>query len=169
MTTTTDALELLREQHAEVEKLFEQIEQADGDQIDDLFAELADKLAAHATIEEQLFYPAVLSEETAEDLLESTEEHLAAKRVLADMLELDPENEHFAAKLHVLKEEVLHHAHVKEEGTLFRKVENMLTADERTALGSELLAMFEDLMTQEPRMLVPSETAEAAPLDLMAL
>ena len=169
MTTTTDALELLREQHDEVERLFEQIEDADDDDVDELFRELADKLAAHSTIEEKLFYPSVLTDQTAEDLLESTEEHLAAKRVLADMLELEPDDEHFRAKMHVLKEQVLHHAREKEEGKLVPVVEKMLSADERAALGNELLAMFEELLEQEPRMMVPSETTEAAPLELSGI
>ena len=39
-------------------------------------SELADKLAAHAAIEEKLFYPAVMTDDTEDKLLEATEEHL---------------------------------------------------------------------------------------------
>ena len=167
MTDTTDALELLREQHEEVEQLFQQLEDSDdADEKAELFRELADKLAAHSTIEEKIFYPQVLTDETAELLLDSTEEHLAAKRVLADMLELECDDDHFDAKLHVLKEQVLHHAKEMEEGKVFPIVERMLAADERAALGNELLEMFEDLIEREPRMQVPAETDEAAPLEL---
>jgi hypothetical protein len=166
MTETTDALELLTEQHAEVDELFEKIEKADdSDEKAELFRELADKLAAHSSIEEKIFYPAVMAEETSDLLLEFSEEHLAAKRVLADLLALDPEDEHWDAKLTVLKEEIRHHAHDEEEGKLFPMLEKQLSADQRAGLGNELLAAFEELLEQEPRMQVPSETSEAAHLE----
>lgn len=163
---TTDALELLTEQHAEVDELFEKIEDSDdADEKAELFRQLADKLAAHSAIEEKLFYPSVLSADTADTLLEFTEEHLAAKRILADMLAMDPDDEHWDAKLTVLKEEIRHHAHDEEEGKLFPILEQKLSSDQRAGLGNELLAMFEELMGQEPRMQIPSETGEAASLE----
>lgn len=162
---TIDALELLKMQHDEVEGLIEQIENTDDpDAKRSLFVEFADKLAAHATIEEKLFYPSVMDAKTREQLLESTEEHLSVKRILADMMELDPDDEHFDAKLTVIKEQIRHHAHDEEEDTLFPKVRRLMSADERAALGNELLAMYESLLEAEPRNEVPRETEEAAPL-----
>jgi hypothetical protein len=162
---TVDALELLRSQHDEVESLIEEIENSDDAVAKRaLFVEMADKLAAHSTIEEKIFYPAVLEDKTREMLVESTEEHLSVKRILSDMLELDVEDEHFDAKLSVLKEQIRHHAHDEEEDTLFPKVRRMMSADELAALGNELLAMFESLLERAPRTHVPSETREAAPL-----
>jgi hemerythrin superfamily protein len=161
---TIDALELLRQQHDEVEDLMEQIENADGDEKEALFEEMADKLAAHATIEEKIFYPSVMESKTRDALIESTEEHLSIKRLLADMIELEVDDEHFDAKLKVLKEQVRHHAHDEEEDKLFPKVRRLMSADELAALGNELLAMFESLIQKEPRKQVPSETAEPAPL-----
>jgi len=167
MKDTIDALELLTEQHDEVMDLFEQIENTDdSEQKAELFRELADKLAAHATMEEKIFYPSVMSEETQDLLLESTEEHLAAKRVLADLLALDADDDRFDAKLTVLKEHVRHHAKDEEEGELFPMLRRQLSADERAGLGNEMLAFFELLLEREPRMNVPAETAEAAPLEM---
>lgn len=164
---TINVLELLEEQHLEVEDLIEAIENDDGDKAT-LFAELADKLAAHSTIEEKIFYPAVMAQTTEETLHESVEEHLAVKRLLADMLELDLDDEEqemiFDAKLSVLKENVRHHAHDEEEGELFPKVRRLLSADELAALGNECLAMFEDLIQTAPRQEVHGQIAEAAPL-----
>ena len=164
MKDTIDALELLRSQHEEVEALIGKIERADGDHKAELFAELADKLAAHSEIEEKMFYPAVKDRSTEEQLLESVEEHLAVKRVLADMLELDADDDEFAAKLSVMKEEIRHHAHDEEADKLFPKVKTLMSADELAALGNELLAMFEELLVQEPRTQVPSQTEHAARL-----
>src|SRR5687768_14381924 len=90
--TTEDILVVLKEQHAEVDELFEKLESGKGDR-EKLFVQLADKLAAHAGAEEKVFYPGVMREETAELLHESVEEHLSVKRLIADMLELDPDDD----------------------------------------------------------------------------
>ena len=105
-----------------------------------------------------------MSERTSDQLHEAVEEHLAIKRILADMLDLGTDDDEFDAKLSVLKEEVSHHAHEEEEGKLFPSLRRELSADERAALGNEVLAMFESLLTAEPRLHVPSETSEAAHL-----
>lgn len=162
---TIDALELLRSQHDEVDALIGEIEDSDDpEEKEALFIEMADKLAAHSTIEEKIFYPSVMADKTREQLVESTEEHLSVKRLLSDMMELDVEDEHFDAKLSVLKEQVRHHAHDEEEDTLFPKVRRMMSRDELAALGNEMLALFEMLLEREPRKQVPMETDEAAPL-----
>jgi hypothetical protein len=169
MKDTIDALELLKEQHDEVEDLLSQIEDSDdAEEKEELFREVADKIAAHSTMEEKLFYPSVMSERTQELLLESTEEHLAVKRVLADMLEMSGDDERFDAKLSVLKEHIRHHARDEEEGELFPILRRELSADQRAGLGNEMLAFFEMLLEREPRMNVPAETGEAAPLEMIA-
>ncbi|HSD86397.1 MAG TPA: hemerythrin domain-containing protein [Kofleriaceae bacterium] len=167
MKDTIDALELLTSQHDEVEMLFSEIEDSDdSEEKAELFRKLADMLAAHATMEEKLFYPSVMAEDTAELLLEATEEHLAVKRVLADMLEMEPEDDRFEAKLTVLKEHVRHHARDEEEGKLFPILREMLDEAQLAGLGNDCLALFEQLLEREPRMNVPAETSQAAPLDM---
>src|SRR5262245_28949518 len=90
MKDTIDVLELLESQHDEIDDQSERLERGIGDG-GALFAELADHLAAHAAVEEKIFYPAMMAPNTSELLHESVEEHLAIKRLLADTLELDPE------------------------------------------------------------------------------
>jgi len=157
-----NALDLLADQHKQVDSLFAQLEAGEGDGA--TFLQLADALAAHATIEEKIFYPRVTTNQTSKLLHESVEEHLAIKRVLADMLTMDPASEEFEAKLSVLKEEVSHHAHEEEEAKLFPILRTSMSVDELAGIGNELLAMFEELMKGSPRLLVPKETRESAPL-----
>ena len=132
----------------------------------EMFHELANKLAAHAAVEEKVFYPAAMSDDTSEMLHESVEEHLSVKRLLADMLELDPDEDHetFDAKLAVLKEQITHHARREEEAKMFPLLRRMMSDDERSALGNEVMALYESLIEHQPRQNVPSETTEAAPL-----
>lgn len=163
-TGVVDALDLITTQHDEVDALFIQLESksATGDTRQRLFDQLADNLAAHATMEEKVFYPAVRSKRTDDMLIESTEEHLQMKRMIADLLELPTDDERFDAKLKVLKEEVEHHAREEEEEKLFPIVRTLLSADELAALGNEMLALFEELIPTEPRKQVPNEIDRAA-------
>jgi iron-sulfur cluster repair protein YtfE (RIC family) len=161
--SSTDVLQLLTEQHSEVDALFAKIESGTGDPVA-LLAELADKLAAHATIEEKVFYPAVMAQSTTDKLHESVEEHLQIKRVLADLLVMKPDHENFKAKIKVLKEDVSHHAHEEEEAKLFPLLRKALSADQLAAIGNDTLAMFEELMKGHPYKNVPNETKAAAPL-----
>lgn len=102
---------------------------------------------------------------TRELLVESTEEHLSVKRLLADMMELDAEDEHFSAKLMVLRDQISHHAHEEEEDQLFPLVRELFNEDELAALDNEMLAMFEKLIEKgAPRRNVPAETRVAASL-----
>src|SRR3954451_19561225 len=139
-----NVLDLLTSQHTEVDQLLAELEAGRGDRTA-TFRELADKVAAHSTVEEKIFYPAVMQSNTAELLHESVEEHLSVKRVLADMLELDPDadQDEFDAKLSVLKEQLSHHAHDEEEQKLFPILRKSIASDDLAALGNEVLALFE--------------------------
>lgn len=160
-----NAIDMLEEQHREVEDLFEQIEDAEGTaEKRELFAQLADNLAVHATIEERHFYPAVKAKDTEEILLESVEEHLAVKRLIADLLADDIDDDTFEAKVKVLKEQVEHHVE-EEEDQLFPKVRKLFDEDALEAIGQEMTATQQELLQQgDPRQAVPAETDKAAPI-----
>jgi hemerythrin superfamily protein len=158
-----NAIDMLESQHREVEKLFSQIEKASrASSKEELFTQIADKLAIHAAIEEHQFYPSVKAKRTEDILLESLEEHLAIKRVLADLLAIDAEDESFDAKIKVLKETVEHHVE-EEETDLFPKVRKLLSAEELEAIGQEMQAEQVELEEAgDPRNMVPSETDQPA-------
>jgi hypothetical protein len=160
-----NAIELLESQHREVEELFESLEDADGEEKDELFAELADALAVHATIEEKHLYPASVGARTEEMLREAVEEHLAIKRIVADLLEMSSDDENFDAKIKVLKEQVEHHVE-EEESDLFPAIDKMLGKEKLESIGAAMAALAEELEAAgDPRDAVPEETAEAAPIE----
>jgi hemerythrin superfamily protein len=161
---TMDAIDLLKFQHRQVEGLLEELERANQTKTKRLaFDELADSLAAHVLIEEHVFYPAIKAKRTEDILLESLEEHLAIKRVLADLLKTSFDDETFDPKLKVLKEQVTHH-HDEEEVELFPKVKKLLTKDELVALGKKMYGAHERLIAGHPARAVPAETDHAASL-----
>lgn len=162
-----DAIKLLKQQHREVEKLFAQFEEA-GDRAKvkktELCAKISDALAVHAAIEERIFYPATKDARTEELLHEAVEEHLSAKRIIADLLEADVEDEQFDAKVKVLQEQIEHHVE-EEEKELFPKAQKQLGSDRLEELGEEMELLAEQLREQgEPRMQVPGETDQPAPI-----
>jgi hemerythrin superfamily protein len=160
-----NAIEMLKAQHREVEDLFKEIEkEKDAGAKDQLFTRIADKLAIHAAIEEHNFYPSVKAKRTEDILLESLEEHLAIKRVLADLLEIDSLDETFDAKIKLLKEEVQHHVK-EEEGDLFPKVRKILSKEDLDVIAQQMVAEQEELEEAgEPRNSIPAETSHATPL-----
>jgi hemerythrin-like domain-containing protein len=130
----------------------------------ELFDRIADDFAAHGEIEEKIFYPAVYVGELKDQLREAVEEHLAAKRVVADLLVMDPLDEQFDAKMKVLKELIEHHVE-EEEGELFPLVRQNFAREELHALGEQMEKLFAQLREDEPREQIPSETDHAPPLD----
>jgi hemerythrin superfamily protein len=160
-----NAIELLESQHRDVEALFDEFENADGAASKRKIVQtISDKLATHAAIEEKHFYPAAKAKKTEDILLEALEEHLAAKRLIADLLDMKPSDETFDSKVKVLQEQIEHHVDEEEE-KLFPTVKKLLSKDELEAVGQAMTATQGELeAAAKPREMVRDETAKAAPL-----
>ena len=159
-----DAIQLLKDDHKKVEKIFSDMERKENRQR--LFPELDRELSIHAEIEEKVFYPACKEAEPTRDLvLESIEEHKQIKLVLADLEQTDKSTDEWGAALKVLKEDVMHHVG-EEEKELFPKVRKMLAKEELEDLGMVMEDMAEELKSSGvPRESVPAKTGSAAPLE----
>src|ERR1700712_2505214 len=124
-----DAINLLTSQHREMEALMKRVFDTEETKAKQkYFAQAADQLTTHIASEEQIFYPAVRAKRTEDILLESLEEHLSLKRLLADLLTLDSQAQTFVPKFKVLSEQTVHH-HKEEEEHLFPKVRSALPSD----------------------------------------
>ncbi len=141
------ATSLLEKQHQEVKGLFRKIDKSeDASTRQELMSQIIQKLTVHSTIEEEIFYPAVrgLGSQKAEDIiLEAVEEHHVVKLVLEELPTMDPEDEHFFAKMTVLSELVEHHAD-EEEDEMFALATKLGDA-ELESLGAQLVARTEEL------------------------
>ena len=135
------ATDLLKKQHKEVKALFKKVENTEsGRERRRLMDEIATALQGHTTIEEEMFYPAVRGLETqkAEEMvMEAYEEHHVVKLVLAELPQVDPEDERFEAKMTVLSELVEHHAD-EEEKEMSPPVRSKTNATTRETLGEQL-------------------------------
>ena len=158
-----DAIELLVRQHREMEAAMKEVLGADAEAAS-LFAQVGDDLTLHLASEEEVFYPAVKARRTEDILLESLEEHLSLKRLLADLLGMQPGDKTFEAKFKVLKEQAEHH-HKEEEEHLFPKVRKLLDEAARRTLGEKMLALQRRRgAADKPREAVTEQTDAAAPL-----
>ncbi len=112
--TKQDAVALLKQDHDEVEKLFETYNSATGSKRkQELARKICRELTIHAQIEEEIFYPACEGKVDEDLLKEGYVEHDAAKLLIAEIEAGEPSDEFYDAKMKVLCEEIDHH--VKEE------------------------------------------------------
>ena len=119
-----DAIELLKQDHREVEELFEQFEKAKGENRKQKLAQqICQELTIHAMLEEEVFYPACQGKIDDDLLKEAYVEHDAAKMLIAEIQAGEPSDEFYDAKVKVLKEEIEHHVEEEEKqtGSLFKQ------------------------------------------------
>jgi hemerythrin superfamily protein len=140
-----DAITLLKADHAAVKKLFAQEEKStkhDGQNKQDTFNQIKAALTVHATVEEEIFYPAVKkarSENVKDEVREAYEEHKQIKTLLAEISGITPADETWDMKVKVLKEDVEHHVK-EEEGEMFPDARKFLGEGKLVELGAQLEA-----------------------------
>ena len=153
-----NAIELLEQQHNEVDELFEKLEAAPKGDADkkELFGQIADGLAVHTEIEEKIFYPSVRRKATEEILEHSVEEHLEVKKLIAQIIDLEPEETDFDSKCAELKADV--QQHVAEERTqLFPKVRELFAAEDLDELGQQMEELAAELKSEGPLQTLETE------------
>ena len=111
------ALEMLKEDHAKVQKAFKEFEKLDREDIEtmkQMVHTVCEDLKVHTTLEEEIFYPAVREAIDDEDIMnEAMVEHDTAKMLIEQLENMGPEDPNYHATFTVLGEYVKHH--VKEE------------------------------------------------------
>jgi len=157
-----DAITLLKADHAVVKKLFAQEEKATNhdEKKQKIFDQIKDALTVHATIEEEIFYPAVKkarSEHVKDEVREGYEEHKQIKALLAQIADITPADETWDMKVKVLKEDVEHH--VKDEETeMFPDARKFLGEKRLMELGTELEAR-KQYLAENPASPMDKQTA----------
>lgn len=149
-TIAKDAISLLINDHKDVKAMFKK------------FAGLTDRstvgkkkiadqichaLTLHAQLEEEIFYPAVRTVIKDDDLMdEALVEHAAAKELIAEIEGMDPGDDLYDAKVHVLSEQIDHHVR-EEEDEMFPKVRKTIL--DLVELGDEMNARKAQLEVSE--------------------
>lgn len=146
-TKPMDAIALLKADHRKVEDLFAKFEKARDPRKKQMLAtEICTELTVHATIEEEIFYPACRGEAEDDLLDEAYVEHDGAKVLIAEITAATPDAHFYDAKVTVLSEMIKHH--VKEEE---RRAEGLF-AQARDA-GLDVDALGEQMKTRKQQLL----------------
>ena len=148
-----NAIELLKQDHDKVDRLFQKVKATEEDRHQELFEQIKQELEIHTHIEETIFYPKIKEEKELEDIvLEGIEEHHQVKMFLRELSGLADDSEKFEPKLKVLMEDVEHHV-MEEEGEMFPKIEEVFDEATLEDLGKQ--------MEEEKKNFKKSQTASA--------
>jgi iron-sulfur cluster repair protein YtfE (RIC family) len=146
-----DATELLAQDHTRLRYLLEELaaaaEAGAFERKKALFRALKAALQVHATLEEEVFYPAVMKLRSAwarDAVREALEEHQALDSIVAELDQMEPEDGQYDVKVQGLRTSVEHHIG-QEEQAMFAQARNHLTDDRLQALGRQMLSLRERL------------------------
>lgn len=156
MADSINALELIADDHREVESLFQQYEATtDPDEQTRLVHEAIHELAVHGEVEELLFYPRVRElapqgDRLAEDALH---EHVEMKKTLNDLDSMSAQDAGFHDRMRELMAEVRHHVG-EEENEIFPGIRQVMSTEDLDELGQRM---------QRAKAVVPTRPHPHAP------
>jgi hemerythrin superfamily protein len=157
-----DVIEILEQDHREVEAMFGELESLRGASTDEANArrkELTDQvtieLVRHSVAEEVLVYPQVEDKVSADEAEHAREEHAEAEETLKRLEKLDADDPEFEDELATLMAEIRHHI-ADEEGRMFADMRRVIDADELRKMGDRVEA-FKKVAPTRPHPNVPNE------------
>jgi len=135
-----DAVTFLVDEHMKAKALFEKIEAAtDATTKQQLLTQLIADLRSHTKIEEEVLYPLLREQITGGGKLfeESMQDHHEAKKAMAKLEDLTPDDAEWQPTFEILMHGVLHHA-TEEEAEMFPKMLEEWSEEKLARLGNEL-------------------------------
>lgn len=146
----TQILTDLKDDHKRVKKAYKDFQkldiESDPEACQAIVEQVCQELTVHATLEEELLYPAARAA-AEEDLIDEAEvEHETVKALIAQLEGMGPDDDKYAARFTVLCEYVLHHVK-EEEGEMFPQLENARLDWE--TMAAEMAERREELMPSE--------------------
>jgi hypothetical protein len=141
-TVQLGLFDVILEQHARIEELFQVVETSKGKERKDAFEELAQLLEMHEAAEREIVHPLAAHsiDEGAAVIEERLEEEDAASEMLADLVEAGPGSAGFDEDFQALRLAVLEHA-TREERYEFKQLAAGLSAEELVDLANQFLAV----------------------------
>jgi hypothetical protein len=139
---------LLKKDHRQVEEWFDEYEQleASAEKLE-LFNKIALALKVHTKIEEEIFYAEERGDVEDDMLDEAQVEHDGAKKLIAEIEAMKPEEDLYDAKVKVLGEYVKHHVKEEEQpGGIFAQAKK--GEEDLEEMGQRLKVRKEELMAE---------------------
>lgn len=147
----SEIIEELKEDHRRVKQAFRQAEkldaEEDGEELREIVEQTCSELEVHARLEEEAFYPVAREVLKEAELIDEAEvEHDSAKALIAQLRQMGPDDEKYAATFKVLGEYVNHHIK-EEENEIFPGLEGRSGA-EWEAVQGQMTTLREQLMSE---------------------
>ena len=143
-----DAFEMLEEDHEKVKKMLDELDDTTERGVktrEELFAKIKQEMLVHETLEEEILYPTLKEfDKTKEVSLEGYEEHHVVNEIMAELEQTPVDDEKWAAKFSVMKENIEHHIE-EEEDEMFKKARQVLDKEQIDALGERMEARKKEL------------------------
>ena len=161
-TEPMDAIALLKADHRKVEGLFEKFESTKSEAKKKALAQdICTELMVHATIEEEIFYPACTGEVEDDTINEAYVEHDGAKVLIAELLAEEPVERFYDAKMKVLSELIKHHVHEEEMRSEGLFAQARAAGVDVDSLGERMTARKQELLAQFKTNGLPTPTTRA--------
>jgi len=138
-SSTPDAIELLKQDHANVKKAFKEFEKMDHEDtatLQELVVTVCSELKVHTAIEEEIFYPAVRAVTQNDVIAKSLDEHREMRRLIGQLRQMEPDTVGYDETVTDLMRDVMHH--VADEETLVLPEAERLLADQLGELGMQM-------------------------------
>jgi hemerythrin superfamily protein len=156
-----DVIEVLTQDHREVEELFTELEAmlAAGGGDDERRQELVDRvtieLVRHAVAEEVVVYPMVKEKVSAEEAERAKQEHAEAEETMKRLERMSPDDDDFDRAIRTLMAEIREHV-AEEEGQMFPHMRQVFS-DEELHDMAERVEAIKKLAPTRPHPSVPNE------------
>lgn len=145
-----NALELLKKDHDQVKELLEELDSTSENEVEkrrELFERVKTEMGAHEDMEEEIFYPALKEHPKAKEIvLEGYEEHHLVDHIMGQLGEVSFEDETWAARFTVMKENIEHHIE-EEEDEMFDKAKSVFDENELDELGSRMQQRKKEILS----------------------
>jgi hemerythrin superfamily protein len=130
-----DIVEIIKEQHQQVDELLSRAEEDDADKAA-LLREVARMLLPHSEAEEGFVYPVIRDKasETGEEVRDGVEEHHQIEEMLRNLLDGSPDDPGWDGTLAAITGELRHHVQ-EEEQELLPILSARLSDEEREEMG----------------------------------
>lgn len=175
-TARNDVLDMLKQDHQQVKKAYRSFTRMDRAaeplRAEALVRQVLADLLVHATLEEELLYPAARLALAEPDLIDEAEvEHASTKALILQLSGMQADDPKFTACFTVLCEYVLHHVK-EEEGEMFPQLQTArldweTLADamrtRRTELAPEDADDADDDQPADAQAAAPTQRASAPP------
>jgi hemerythrin-like domain-containing protein len=157
-----DVIEILTQDHREVEEMFGQLEalrgrtgEEDRARRKNLVDKVTIELIRHAVAEETQVYPAVKEKVSDAEAERAKREHAEAEKTMKELERLDPEDPSFDEQLATLMSEIRTHV-AEEEGVMFTHMRQTFSQEELEKLGGRVEAIKKIAPTR-PHPMTPND------------